>query len=153
MLAADIKLFRSEQSKAQAEKLRIWSDKCDKPGGTPTPTKPDKPSANDPRFRTCGEANAKGYGRHGRTGGAEARDNEYRAVSPGEEGRPPRTLPVGQHSRQNAHIQSGRTPTKPSAERPRGWPACDAPSLRASLCEPKLQSVAASFLGFSRKYL
>ncbi|MFC4006715.1 thermonuclease family protein [Nonomuraea purpurea] len=66
-----LKLFRSERSKAQAEKLRIWSGKCDKPGGTPTPA-PTKPSVDDPRFRTCGEANAKGYGPYVR-----GKDPEY----------------------------------------------------------------------------
>ncbi|GAA4234226.1 micrococcal nuclease [Streptosporangium album] len=79
-------VLKSDQKKAVQERLRIWSGRC---GGTATPTpaptrtpKPPKPSdppaprpsttpspkpsdsggGTDPRFRTCGEANAAGYG-------------------------------------------------------------------------------------------
>ena len=65
-----ITVMRAEQVKAQRERLRIWSGKCDTtapaPDSTstpePTPT-PDPPSTgNDPRFPTCGAANDAGYG-------------------------------------------------------------------------------------------
>ncbi|MFF4195073.1 thermonuclease family protein [Nonomuraea sp. NPDC001831] len=62
-------LFRAEQAKAKADKLRIWSGRCDTSTSTPTPTPkptpsstPPPPSGTDPRFRTCAEANAAGYG-------------------------------------------------------------------------------------------
>ncbi|MFI7422709.1 thermonuclease family protein [Nonomuraea sp. NPDC049684] len=58
-------LFRTEQAKAKAEKLRIWSGRCDTSTSTPTPSPsptPTPPTGNDPRFRTCAEANAAGYG-------------------------------------------------------------------------------------------
>ncbi|WP_433517151.1 thermonuclease family protein [Nonomuraea sp. CA-143628] len=51
-----IKVMRSEEAVAKRQKLRVWSGKCDT--GTTTPT----PTGNDQRFRTCGEANAAGYG-------------------------------------------------------------------------------------------
>lgn len=65
-----IAVMRAEQVKAQRERLRIWSGKCDTtaptPTSPPTPTPtpdPDPPSTgNDPRFPTCGAANAAGYG-------------------------------------------------------------------------------------------
>ncbi|NUO98476.1 MAG: nuclease [Nonomuraea sp.] len=76
-----ITLFRAEQARAKADKLRIWSGRCDTTGSTPTPSpkptptptptrKPTptptadtpSPSGADPRFRTCAEANAAGYG-------------------------------------------------------------------------------------------
>ncbi|WP_113700827.1 thermonuclease family protein [Nonomuraea lactucae] len=59
-----IKVMRAEQARAQRERLRIWSGKCDGAGTAPT--------GNDPRFRTCGEANAAGYGPYTR-----GRDPEY----------------------------------------------------------------------------
>lgn len=55
------KVMKAEEAKAKQDKLRIWSGKCDterQPEPTPTPT----PPGNDPRFRTCGEANDAGYG-------------------------------------------------------------------------------------------
>ncbi|YCK35936.1 thermonuclease family protein [Actinomadura sp. ATCC 39365] len=56
-------LFRAEQAKAKAERLRIWSGKCDTSTSTPTPSPtPTPPAGTDPRFRTCAEANAAGYG-------------------------------------------------------------------------------------------
>ncbi|WP_327092936.1 excalibur calcium-binding domain-containing protein [Nonomuraea sp. NBC_01738] len=66
-------VLRTEQTRAKADKLRIWSGHCDGTGSTPTPTKTPAPaptptrsdpptSGNDPRFRTCAEANAAGYG-------------------------------------------------------------------------------------------
>ncbi|ACZ83133.1 thermonuclease family protein [Streptosporangium roseum] len=83
--------LRKMEAKAARERLRVWSGKCGgtatptpapTPTGTPNPPKPSptskptptskpsptpKPSdtgstGNDPRFRTCGEANAAGYG-------------------------------------------------------------------------------------------
>lgn len=64
-----IAVMRAEQAKAKKERLRIWSGRCDKPGGTtptptptPTATETPKPSGTDPRYRTCGEANAAGKG-------------------------------------------------------------------------------------------
>ncbi|WP_433248329.1 thermonuclease family protein [Streptosporangium sp. CA-135522] len=84
--------LKKEQGKAIRERLRVWSGRCGgmaTPAPTPTPTKapnppkptpaptptkapnPPKPTptpsdtgngGNDPRFRTCGEANAAGYG-------------------------------------------------------------------------------------------
>jgi micrococcal nuclease len=72
-------VMRAEQVKAKKEKLRVWSGKCDKPGSatptstpTPTPTKSSQPSGTDPRYRTCGDANAAGYGPYTR-----GRDPEY----------------------------------------------------------------------------
>ncbi|MDP9843362.1 thermonuclease family protein [Streptosporangium lutulentum] len=64
-----IKVLRAEQVKAQRERLRIWSGKCDvtststpRPVASPAPS-PDPPSGeNDPRFPTCGAANDAGYG-------------------------------------------------------------------------------------------
>ncbi|GAA0402185.1 hypothetical protein Acor_60330 [Acrocarpospora corrugata] len=66
-----IQVIRADQAKAKAERLRIWSGKCDTAGGSaPTPTpKPTNPtpsggtgSGDDPRYRTCAEANDNGYG-------------------------------------------------------------------------------------------
>ncbi|GIH26088.1 hypothetical protein Aph01nite_43980 [Acrocarpospora phusangensis] len=69
-----IKVMRADQAKAKAERLRIWSDKCDGTAGsggsgstpTPKPTPSPSPSGggggNDPRFGTCREANDAGYG-------------------------------------------------------------------------------------------
>ncbi|MCA2219953.1 thermonuclease family protein [Nonomuraea aurantiaca] len=51
-----ITVMRSEEAVAKRQKLRIWSGKCDT--GTTTPA----PTGDDRRFRTCGEANAAGYG-------------------------------------------------------------------------------------------
>ncbi|MDP9864158.1 MULTISPECIES: thermonuclease family protein [Streptosporangium] len=77
--------LKKEEKRAAGQRLRVWSGKC---GGTatpapaPTPTRtpsPPKPTTTpeprptprpsdtgsggtDPRFRTCGEANAAGYG-------------------------------------------------------------------------------------------
>ncbi|MFG1943947.1 thermonuclease family protein [Nonomuraea sp. NPDC048826] len=68
-----IKIMRAEQRKAQKERLRIWSGKCDK-GAAPTETATPTPTSGgtDPRFRTCGAANAAGYGPYRR-----GRDPEY----------------------------------------------------------------------------
>jgi micrococcal nuclease len=73
-----ISVMRAEQAKAKRERLRIWSGRCDKPGGTsptPTPTpKPTKtavPTGTDPRYRTCGDANAAGKGPYRRGVDAE----------------------------------------------------------------------------------
>jgi micrococcal nuclease len=69
-----ISVMRADQVKAKKERLRIWSGRCDKPGGTtptPTPTKTTKPSGTDPRYRTCGDANAAGYGPYRRGVDAE----------------------------------------------------------------------------------
>jgi micrococcal nuclease len=63
-----IHVMRAEQRKAQKARLRIWSGRCDT-GTTPT-VKPT--TGTDPRFRTCGEANAAGYGPYHR-----GRDPEY----------------------------------------------------------------------------
>lgn len=61
-----IKAMKAEEAKAKRDKLRIWSGTCDKSGPTPTPTPTPTATptatATDPRFRTCGEANAAGYG-------------------------------------------------------------------------------------------
>ncbi|MEU8401532.1 thermonuclease family protein [Nonomuraea sp. NPDC048892] len=66
-----IRLMRAEQAKARKARLRIWSGKCDGDGRQPAPTPTPTPSptktrpsddGNDPRYRTCGEANANGYG-------------------------------------------------------------------------------------------
>ncbi|MEV0385786.1 thermonuclease family protein [Nonomuraea sp. NPDC050643] len=65
-----IKTMRAEQAKAKADRLRIWSGKCDGGGSTPNPTPTptssstpnNPPSGNDPRYKTCAEANAAGYG-------------------------------------------------------------------------------------------
>lgn len=76
-----IKVMRAEEAKAKREKLRIWSGKCDSTGSnpnpdptpTPTPTETDPPSTgNDPKFSTCGAANAAGYGPY-----YKGRDPEY----------------------------------------------------------------------------
>ncbi|WP_326826653.1 thermonuclease family protein [Streptosporangium sp. NBC_01756] len=79
------KVIIGDQKKAARERLRIWSGKCGgtatpAPTRTPKPPKPPKPSdppaprpnatptpsngagGTDRRFRTCGEANAAGYG-------------------------------------------------------------------------------------------
>ncbi|GAA3840730.1 hypothetical protein GCM10022226_74070 [Sphaerisporangium flaviroseum] len=65
-----IKVMRAEQTKAKNSRLRIWSGKCDSgsspPTPKPTPT-PKPPTANDPRFDTCAEANRNGYGPYRRT--------------------------------------------------------------------------------------
>ncbi|WP_371784354.1 thermonuclease family protein [Streptosporangium subroseum] len=77
-----IKVMRAEQVKAQRERLRIWSGKCDvvgastpRPTSTPAPAlapSPDPPSGgNDPRFPTCGAANDAGYGPYRRGTDAE----------------------------------------------------------------------------------
>ncbi|GGS68207.1 thermonuclease family protein [Nonomuraea spiralis] len=69
-----IAVFKADEAKARAERLRIWSGRCDTTGSTPSPSptpRPTKtpqpttsapPSGTDPRFRTCAEANAAGYG-------------------------------------------------------------------------------------------
>ncbi|GGL05854.1 thermonuclease family protein [Planomonospora parontospora] len=61
-----IGLMRAEQAKARRDGLRIWSGGCDGTGSTPAPAPtrtPDPPSTGtDPRFPTCGAANAAGYG-------------------------------------------------------------------------------------------
>ncbi|MEU7828530.1 MULTISPECIES: excalibur calcium-binding domain-containing protein [unclassified Nonomuraea] len=57
-----IKVMRSEEAVAKRQKLRIWSGKCDTGTTTPTPTPTPTSGANDPRYRTCGDANAAGYG-------------------------------------------------------------------------------------------
>lgn len=92
-----IKALREDQAAAKAARLRIWSGRCDdgaqqtpkptpKPSPKPKPTskptskptpKPTSestppPSGNDPRFRTCAEANKNGYGPYYRD-----RDPEY----------------------------------------------------------------------------
>ncbi|WP_180903899.1 thermonuclease family protein [Nonomuraea indica] len=70
-----IRIMRAEEAKAKREKLRIWSSRCDTGGTTPTPTPtptPSNPSGTDPRYRTCGDANAAGYGPYYR-----GRDPEY----------------------------------------------------------------------------
>lgn len=67
-----IKVMRAEQAKAKAQKLRIWSGKCDGGGGQPEPTPKPTPSGNDPRYKTCAEANAAGYGPY-----VKGKDPEY----------------------------------------------------------------------------
>jgi micrococcal nuclease len=80
-----IKVMRAEQKKAQDERLRIWSGTCDQtgttPAPTPTPTRTPTPTptptaspstGNDPRFRTCAEANSAGHGPY-----HKGRDPEY----------------------------------------------------------------------------
>ncbi|MGW4642808.1 excalibur calcium-binding domain-containing protein [Sphaerisporangium sp. NPDC004334] len=68
-----IKPLREDQAAARAARLRIWSGRCDggpqatpkpspKPTPKPTSEPPPPPSGNDPRFRTCAEANRNGYG-------------------------------------------------------------------------------------------
>jgi len=73
-----IKVMRAEEAKAQRERLRIWSGRCDNAGGS-TPTPKPKPGSTpaggggtDPRFSTCAEANRNGYGPYYR-----GRDPEY----------------------------------------------------------------------------
>lgn len=64
-----IKIMRAEERKAKKQRLRIWSGKCDKR----EPCKPSvKQGGTDPRYRTCAEANAAGYGPYQR-----GRDPEY----------------------------------------------------------------------------
>ncbi|MBG0820733.1 thermonuclease family protein [Planomonospora sp. ID91781] len=63
-----IDLMRAEQAKARRDGLRIWSGGCDGTGSTPAPaptrTPPPEPpsTGTDPRFPTCGAANAAGHG-------------------------------------------------------------------------------------------
>ncbi|WP_336217042.1 excalibur calcium-binding domain-containing protein [Nonomuraea sp. LPB2021202275-12-8] len=67
--------MRAEEAKAKREKLRIWSGKCDQSRTTATPTATPTPTptgGTDPRFRTCGDANAAGFGPYSR-----GRDPEY----------------------------------------------------------------------------
>jgi micrococcal nuclease len=71
-----IKVMRAEEAKAKRERLRIWSGRCDTgtttPTPTPTPTPTNPGGGTDPRYRTCGDANAAGYGPYYR-----GRDPEY----------------------------------------------------------------------------
>lgn len=82
-----IGLLRAEEAKAKRERLRIWSGKCGpsggkKPGGIGsggtgtggggTGTGGKGGGGIDPRYRTCREANAAGYGPYYR-----GRDPEY----------------------------------------------------------------------------
>jgi micrococcal nuclease len=64
-----IRVIRAEEAKAKRERLRIWSGRCDAGGGAPEPTPEPSPTktgsprgGDDPRYRTCAEANANGYG-------------------------------------------------------------------------------------------
>lgn len=63
-----ITAMRAEEAKAKQERLAIWSATCDKsPQPTATLTvkptvKPSPSEKTDPRYPTCAEANAHGYG-------------------------------------------------------------------------------------------
>lgn len=88
-----LRVMRADQAKAKKERLRIWSGKCGplgrgtaagaagSAGGTGGSgsggrsgggNKGTSGGGTDPRFRTCGEANAAGYGPYHR-----GRDPEY----------------------------------------------------------------------------
>lgn len=74
-----IEVMRADQAKAKKERLRIWSGKCGpsggkKPGGGAGGggTGGGGTGGTDPRYRTCGEANAAGYGPYYR-----GKDPEY----------------------------------------------------------------------------